>query len=214
MEKLISISDDSMEEFVEALSVTSPSLNIRAIISTAVSRVKSIERSDVSKLVRAIISLYTVRLYSDYSTSSIDEFVEEICQAMNRDGSKGLVVTDENREHVKDRLKKILSLGTFGIATKAITLRSEYQHVLCSARILTDARPIYGPNPNDPPNGVVIAHTLKICYHSEENPAIKEIYLALDADDIRKLRGLLDRAESKAKSFRLVFDPSKLLIFD
>lgn len=213
MEILFSMPDDAMEELVAMLSGPFSSLHIKPIASAVAARVKSIERPDVNKLVSAIISLYTVRTYSDVRTSSTDEFVEEICGAMNRSGSKRLAITDDNRKRVEERLKKILSLDAFNIASKAMTLRFEHQRVFCAARILTDARPVYGSSPDNPPSGVVISHMLKIDYH-EESSAVKEIYFALDADDIRELRELLDRAESKARSLKSLFDPSKLLIFE
>ncbi len=211
MAKIISLPDDSIEEIATALSEVTPSLDLKALASEVSSRVKSVARADISRIVRLVVSLYSARAYSDPSSSSIDEFVDDICEALSRSGRKELEVTEENKERVKGRLRRMLSLEALDVASKALSLQHEHEHVYCNARILTDARPVYGPNPNAAPQAAVVTHTLKLMYHKGDQ--LREIYIALDGEDIKQLRTLLDRAESKASSHKSLFDSAKLLIF-
>jgi hypothetical protein len=50
------------------------------------------------------------------------------------------------------------------------------------------------------PYGAVVIHTLKLSYHEEGDH--KDFLVALDDDDIKALRAVLDRAEAKARFLR------------
>ena len=45
------------------------------------------------------------------------------------------------------------------------------------------------------PNAAVVVHTLKLMYHSGDEH--DEFFIALDINDVRELRELLNRAEKK-----------------
>jgi len=209
--KIISLPDEPMNALFTALSEVSPSLDLKSVASAVASRVESVPRAEINRIVRAILSLYSARAYPDVPSSSADDFVDDIWEAMSQSGRKELLVTEENKDRIKARLKRLLSLEALNVVSKALNLRSEHEHILCSARILTDVRPLYGPNPKVPPNAVVITHMLRLAYH--EGDKIKEIYIALDAEDIKELRVLLDRAESKADSVKALFDSLRLPTF-
>jgi hypothetical protein len=48
---------------------------------------------------------------------------------------------------------------------------------------------------------MVVLHTLKLVYH-EGPKRHEEFFVALDGDDLRTLRKLIDRAEAKAETLR------------
>jgi hypothetical protein len=198
-----------MKELLAALSETAPSYNVKAVASAVASRAKSIPREDVSRMIRAVISLYSARAYSG---SSINEFVDDICQAMEQSGRKELAIPKEKEKLVSERVKKLLSFEAFDVASKAMGLQSEHEHVYCKGRIMTDARPVFGPNPETGPNAVVISHILRVAYH-EGSETIREIYFAMDAEDLADLKALINRAELKAKSLKALLDSAKLTVY-
>lgn len=68
-------------------------------------------------------------------------------------------------------------------------------------------RPVFR-QPNAKPIGSVINHTLKIEYHEDGDH--KDFYVALDAQDLSELKGVLERAETKAISLRSFLKQSEM----
>src|ERR1700676_3830276 len=100
-------------------------------------------------MVAAVVSLYAALASSDLST---EVFVEEICEAMAESKRKDLNFDDEaDRDRFKHRLITLLKIDSFGIASKALSLKSDCDHVFCTGRILTDARPVYGADVSTAP---------------------------------------------------------------
>ena len=85
-------------------------------------------------------------------------------------------------------------------ASKVEQLKSDHQAIFYDAKILSDIRPLFD-NPDEPPIGAVISHTLKIVFH-ESGGDHKELYLALDAEDLEVLKKIAKRAESKLASIQ------------
>jgi len=123
MSALISLPDDSIEELNAALSKIAPSINVREIESETAANLKSISQQNAVKIVRAIVSLYAARFYSGDTPAPIDEFVEDLWQALVQSGRKELQVPPEDKERIKARFKRLLSLETFSLGSKAIGLQ-------------------------------------------------------------------------------------------
>jgi hypothetical protein len=186
-----------MRLFSAALAVVSPSLNVNAIVSAISSSVAPLQPSETEEMVAAVISLYAAMESADFTSEG---FIEEICSAMDQSGRKDLnFENDRDRGRFKNRLVDLLNIESFSLASKALSLKSECDHLFCTARIMTDARPVYGADVSTAPHAALILHSVRLSFH-EESTDIKDFYITLDDSDIRELRELLDRAESKSKS--------------
>jgi hypothetical protein len=86
------------------------------------------------------------------------------------------------------------------LTAKAYSVSWEYENRYCTARILTDLRPVFGPNAEDAPSALITVHTLRLTYH--QGAETKEVYVALDRDDIDQLSVLLERAKKKEESLK------------
>jgi hypothetical protein len=198
------LDDAAMEQFLSVLSKAAPSLNTSALASAVSSSVKSIPQEDIEEMLVAVVSLYGVL---DQSDLSMESFTDEFCQAMAESKRKNLNFDGEaDRKRFRDRLTQLLSVDSFSIASKALSLKQEYEHYFCSGRILSDARPVYGDDLVTGPLAALIVHTLRLAYH--EVDGIKEIYIAFDDSQLRELRDLLDRAELKSKNIRALLERS------
>jgi hypothetical protein len=173
----------------------------------SIPKIDSLSAEDSELLFDAIKTLY--RVHAHHDEISLDEFVSDICEAL-REHSE-LIIDEEPR--FRDRLENILKINAPRIAAKAISIGYEYEHLFCSARIITDARPVYGDNVSESPAAMVITHNLKITYHGAPGE-LKEIFIGLGSEDIRELRTVLDRAEEKAKSLQAAFGVAKLKFID
>lgn len=97
---------------------------------------------------------------------------------------------------------------SLGVTAKVLSVRREYGNVYCSARILTDVRPVFGPDPARAPLAAAIIHMLHISHH--EGDSREDFYVALDAEDLRKLRDQVDRALKKEASLKSVIQATKM----
>ncbi len=88
------------------------------------------------------------------------------------------------------------------VDVKAKELQTEAEHIFCEARMITDLRPVFGSNVTDSPEAMIIVHTLKLGYHDFQSQTHREMYVAMDADDIAKLIEVLQRAEKKTKTLK------------
>jgi hypothetical protein len=188
--------DNVVQNFVAALSTVPPSLNKATLVTSISSSVASVSQGEIEEMVVTVISLYRAL---DSSDSSTDLFVEGICDAMADSKRKDLTFDGlSDRARFKARLTELLDIDSFGVASKALSLKNECDHLFCVGRILTDARPVYSDDVSAPPRAALILHTLRLAYHKTND--LKEFYITFDDSDLKELRELLDRADLKSKS--------------
>ena len=173
----------------------------------AVASVPGLSPGDAEQLMDALNDMYRIR---EFNEVDIDKFVSDICEALREHDQ--LTLADEPK--FRERLTRILDIDTLTIAAKAFILHSEHEHRFCTARILTDARPVYGPSVSDPPAAMIVTHTLKVSYHEGPAARLNDIYFSLGSTDLDELLDLLDRAKKKAKSLQEAFGASKIRFID
>lgn len=159
--------------------------------------VKGLSASDVSELKEAALELHRVREYYD---EKVPEFVAGIAIALQ----EASAFPDSELPAFGKRLAKVLTIARLGIAAKAQSLSTEYERRFCTARILTDARPVYVEGPSSRPAAMMITHTLRITFH-DDTGEMREMYVMMDDDDLITMRELVDRAEEKTKSLQSLF---------
>jgi hypothetical protein len=168
--------------------------------------VKNLSTTDIEQLVDAITAMSAVRASAEVS---VEQFAADICESLRELGE----LKPDQEPRFSERLSRLLDIETLKVTAKAFALYSEHEHLFCSARILTDARPIYIDDPSAPPMAMIITHTLKIDYHGAGG-RLHEIYIGMGSNDIDEIRDVLDRAEKKAKSLRAAFDANKIRFID
>jgi hypothetical protein len=172
---------------------------------TSVPKVSNLSADDAESVFDVITSLYRVR-----GEVPNEKFIEDVCESLSEHNDLPRSAEPAFRE----RLARVLDIEALSIAGKAVALHTEYDNVFCSARILTDARPVYGNNPSDPPEAMIINHTLKLDYHTGASGHIAEFYIALGSHDLQELHDVLLRAEEKAKSLGIVIAKANVRIID
>lgn len=105
----------------------------------------------------------------------------------------------------------MLSIETLQIAFKASHLANEHDRVFSLAKVVTDIRPVFGSEVGNPV-GAVIMHTLNIDYFS--NGTHEEFRVALGAEDLNVLRGVIERAEQKAKALHNMLKGTALPVYE
>lgn len=194
--KIKKLSSADAKALVAALEKMPTSGGQKEKIARVSEQLPSLKREDVEDIVRTLFTLYMFRSDAD---TPLAEFVSELVGAMQATGMESLALSEEEKVEFQDNITRLLSVNTLAIASKVEQLRLEFHKTFVDARIVTDIRPIFS-KPEERPMGAAITHTLKIEYHEEGEH--KEFYIALDAEDIQKMKRILQRADSKASSLR------------
>ena len=147
----------------------------------AVRSVATLNVAEFGQIAESLAGLYTARSVRDVP---IADFVEDVCDAMEVLPQEEMRLPHSEREQFKEKLRTLLGSEFFSIVAKAYDLATE-ERTFCSARILTDLRPVFGARVEDGPQAMVVLHTLKLVYH-EGSKRHEEFFVALDGDDLRR----------------------------
>jgi hypothetical protein len=110
----------------------------------------------------------------------------------------------------RKRVQEFLVIGGITRSAKTDLLRYEHERSVHSLRILTDVRPVFGNNVEEPPEATVIIHTLKLAYH--RGGRLEEAFFGMDESDLQNLKEAVARAELKAKSIRAALAKAQLKV--
>lgn len=167
----------------------------------------NLAQNKVDEIIRTIISLAMLR---ETTRQDVNTFVSEILHAMRITEDQALKPPD----NFQNQLQELLNLDESPFYTKAKAKRlvTERDKILLNTRIITDIRPIFTEDIDCIIKGNLILHNLMIDY--VESGEVKEIYFALDKDDLKKLKDYIERAEKKEKVLREKLKEARLEIVD
>ncbi len=202
------MSEEKFVELVTALDDCPVVARFPLLSSRLAAQVKVLNRREIDDILQALFSLAPSRSDSDIP---VEKTVSELVDAMRASGKEDLRLPPDEEAQFKNRITTLLGISSLNISAKVCSVRLNYANVFCDAKILSDIRPIFD-KPKDKPIGSVINHMLQIEYHEDGDH--KEFYVALDADDLSKLKRIIDRAETKAASLKLLLKNSGVADFD
>ena len=140
-----------------------------------------------------LLSRVLLNLHISYrrSGTSLESFVDDIvCQ-----------VDKQNRELLRDQLKKVLQIRPIALSVKASSIQVSHDRVYNSCFIATDIRPIFEDPINDGLAGSLIVHQMRIT--SIRNRKQEDLFFALDDDDLTSLSTSILRALEKSGQLRI-----------
>jgi len=151
-----------------------------------------ISPDEAEAIIDALLALHVFRANEGWSN-------EQLAEAVSQSPDMGLEA-DESTSF-QARLGQYLAVGAVAIISKAFDVLGDYEHVFGHARILTDARPVFGDDPRAGPLGMVIVQTLKLDYFLQDGQP-KSFYVAMENSKLNELREKLDRAAAKAEALQ------------
>lgn len=160
---------------------------------------------DVEDLKQILISVGSLISFLE-TEEMINDIIEEVATLAFENEPKLI----EDKESFKKRLLFLLQNQHIYIASKAQDLTSEYPNLYLSSRISTDMRPIFGINIEDTPKCAIITHNLHIHYRSHQEADHKDIYIALEPNDVQMLIETLERAQAKEISLQTIFKKANI----
>jgi hypothetical protein len=160
-----------------------------------------------------VAGLYLTR---DREGTPLEPFVnEQIFNALKR---AEVFEKEENVESSWPKLQKFFSEAlalhrSVGTAAKTGQVMTQHEHVFTNARLLTDVRPVFHPDVDDIPDAAVIVHMLRITERDASNKR-SDTYYALDSNDIRRLKAIIERAIKKEDTIRKMMSKSNIETLD
>ncbi len=197
---LAALADSQFEELRAALATGPSTLDPAAFTETASVSMPTVDPSEALRIIRATISLDTLRRLRGWQAADIGEAVA---------ASSSLEIDDAATAVLPLRVTAVLDSQSLRVMGKAIDVLTDHDRVFLSARALTDIRPVFGDDPGDPPDAVVFSQTLKIDYLRDDG-TLDNFYVALDEDDVDTLVLALERAKAKAATLREVLGQTGL----
>jgi hypothetical protein len=159
--------------------------------------------SQPDELVEAVITLETLRSTHDWTREEISEAVAHADE---------LSLEEEFRPLLAERLSELLSLDPLRRAARAGVLMAAHDRVLHASRIFTDVRPVFDEDVVGPPVGAVVSHQLEL--HTVVAGDLDVLYVALDDEDLAKLREQIERACDKAKYTREMLESASVPVHE
>lgn len=214
------LDDDEFDAIINGLTGTSLTSSIKKL-SLAASSAKPSMRETVLNIFLSVGSLTS---FIEKGVS-IEEISHDVCIVL----SDELLLEFENKddknffdERLKgifeepgklkliERLSILLRTERLYYAAKANDLMFEYPNVFINAKVITDIRPIFNIKIEEAPIAGLVIHNLHIHYRGDRETEHKDIYIALDSDDLKSIKDAIIRAEKKEKSLDSVFRNSAM----
>jgi len=189
--KIHELTDTEFRELYEKLKEAEASVVRARFVEREAIDIPGLSTDDATNIITALLWLASGQ---NQLQLGIDQFAEAVSQ------SADLNQAPNEYDSLAGRLSQLLSIKPIRLTWKAIDVLTQNEKAFLEARILTDMRPVFGDDVSDPPDVVVILHTLKIRYRTGRRT--EDIFVALDNKDIKELRAILDRAETKAETLK------------
>jgi hypothetical protein len=191
------LSPEEIAALLKAIREGGPSLDISELTEAIASRL-SIERSRVDVILSLLMGLQGAR---EGLGLTVDEFVAELRLSLESSDREELRDLTPDWATFQNAISEALADDTaLAISTKAMDVMADHAKQYCTARVLTDLRPVFRANLEQEEPLFVTIHTLKIVYH--ENGKHLELFVALDRSDLGQLRSVAERAIKKEDTLK------------
>jgi len=214
IQSLLEFQDDRIQSLLDALANAGSKFNIYDIAADASKRT-GIPRRIVEGILQVLVSLYMTR---ERDAIPLETFLDEqvgpalktalAVQDKAKASTRPAAEVEENWAKFRKFLMAALALDdTVGTAAKAGPVMTEHERIFQDARILTDIRSIFHPDLSEKPNATVLVHMLRITTRDIFGNQTAQ-YFALDSNDIRFMKHLMDRAIAKERTLKDLMNSS------
>jgi hypothetical protein len=209
IKKLLELPDDKIAGFLEALAHAGPQFNFADLSNAVLSRIE-LPGELVFGLVQVLGSLY---LTKDAQNTPTEQFIDgEVFAALKRAGTFSPEIADAQWKKLRKFFIEALSLeDSVGTAAKTGPTLTQHERIFVSARILTDVRPIFRVNVSEKPKSAVVIHMLRMVYRNFQGER-QEQFFALDSNDLRSFKALIDRAMKKEETLKALMADAKVSV--
>ncbi len=211
IKRLLELSDDQIAEFLNSLAQAGQNFNIFDLSAEISSKVK-LPNDLILSVIKMLAGIYVTR---DARNAPLRPFVDQEILLSIKNAK---VFSPENSETQWAKLQKFfitaLSLeNTLGTAAKAGYVLTQHERIFDGARIMTDVRPIFHFDVAEKPESAVIIHMLRITQRDQYRK-FQDQYFALDSNDIRNLKAVIERALKKEETLKGLMQKSGVTVLN
>jgi hypothetical protein len=220
LQSLLEFPDERIQEFVNAIAKAGSLFNTNDLAKEVADRT-GITRRICEGVIQILAGLYTSR---ENQAIPLESFVDgQVAPAIKGhlvartetqqkpDATEIARIAQETEARwvkFRDILMTCLALDdTLGTAAKAGPVMTEHERILQDARVLTDIRPIFHPELSEKPHAAVLVHMLRLTTRDIYGEQTAQ-YFALDSNDIRFIKQLMDRAIKKEETLKKLMKES------
>jgi hypothetical protein len=203
LKRIAELEESLFDQFLVATTEIGPTLTPDQFASRIVQKIPALKDKGVLAMIRVIFFLYAKMIVPQCELSPQD--MGRIV-ASSPFWATIPEFSQESKNILSNRLVRLLNNPkSIGVSSKALEVMTQHQHIFCKARILSDIRPVFADNP-EMADAAVITHTLELGFH--RNGQHHDFYVALDADDLKKLKMIIERAEKKHVALQSILSKS------
>jgi hypothetical protein len=205
------LSEEALQEIEAALKDVPLRIRQHHVFDDSEFKVSGISEREAKGIKEALLPLYSALAGG---TVSVETYIDDITESLKEEERDELdwINSEDVVSRFKQRLLRLLSISSLQLVAKAHDVLLEHEQTFSSARILSDIRPVFAENVEDPPSAAVIVHMLNISYRKAHQR--REFVLALDVKDISYLIELLERAKAKTENLKSVIASSSMTYLD
>jgi hypothetical protein len=211
---LLELSDERIQEVLDAFENAGSRFNFLDLASEVSNQTK-VPRRIINGISRLLVMLYRTKERQTIPLGKfLDEQVGPALKRAEKAAAEGEMKKPEEIERRWLRFRGFLMTGlaldhTVGTAAKTGPVMTEHEKVFSDARILTDVRPIFHDDISEKPKAAVIVHMLRLTTRDIFGSQ-KAQYFAMDANDIRFMKQLIDRAIKKEDTLKTLLHGSDI----
>ena len=201
---IANLDDGTLSKIIQMFRSEAASLYPSVIARTLAAKIQELSEANAQAVIDCIIALELARA----STSiPIAQLVSDVVAS-----AKSEIPDESKQNRLTAWLQDALGIEPLMISAKGISVMQDNERTFFNARVITDIRPVYkeglSETPKEPPSAAVIVHTLKIGFR--ESGHYNEFFVALDSEDLVKLKQALERAEAKTDTLQALLNSAKV----
>ena len=200
IQELATLDHTRAKRFVEALKKADPAL-LLSDVAAAVAKETGLEEASVRRFLMMLGGMSRAIAAAGVSSQ---QFVASLGQSV----APGRPPAE--RAQVTKLLLAALGSRAVQVSSKALSVMTDNERMFCRARVLSDLRPVFADDDLEP-SAAVVVHSLRISFHEHsDSESTSDVFIALDVDQLRDLRRVVDRAIAKHEKIESLATLSKL----
>lgn len=202
---LVSMDDKQFQKIIDKLSTVEikfDPLEFAEII------VKSFDKDAQDSIRSLIIGIEELLSFSDTRKCPISKVIDDLCEIVKLKIPADADFDGKIEKIYRERLLQLFENRKIYQSAKSTSLFVSHDKLFISAKITSDIRPVFGLKANKRPEAAFVSNVLNIHFSIGEDTNHKDIFIALDNDDIKALKETLIRAEKKNKILNSIISQS------
>jgi hypothetical protein len=205
--QLAHLAEGDVDRLLAGFNRIEPKLTGKELAADLQSQIEGPQIAQLSEIVESLVGVSS--LVGAYEELPLDKIVQDLLDAMQQH-REDFAEPASGWKPFGAVLTRLLQSSSLRISARANDVQHEEPKLFANGRILTDIRPVFEGDEAEL-KGALIIHSMKLTYFSDGE--YKDFYVALDDNDLRALRKVLERAERKSAVLKATLSKAAITYF-